>query len=711
VREKITSICRGISNRINRIISGNKNNRKSSGISRKYSLISLRNYKIKSRLIVSFGILVLMPILLLGLTSLIVSKKAMESKISSYSSQIMKQIGRNIDSEMIKIEDTVKSIAFDSSIQDYIRLKDNDSYSDYEKFVISNNIYNIISNRVILQNALKDLGIITNKNEKYGTSKVQDLPDEMIKILRDSSEQADGAISWNFDLTSGLGIYTSSVIKSLATSEKKGVIFGTVNSNVFTDIYKNVDIGGNGDIFIINSKGIIISSKDNSLIGKAYHDSSIIDSITKQNNISGQEKSSFKDGNGKNLVSYAPMRNADWYIVGVTPLSYINSEAGFLRNNVLVIGSIAFCLAMLVALVISRSISKPLNKLVGLMSQAKEGNFDLHVIDNSKDEISEVIFAFDEMVKKISKLVLEVKELTASVADSTKVIAEVSVHSYATSEEIAATASEIARGASDQAAGVLSGMENINILSKGINVVSNNVTNVDKILESTKKLEEEAKYSINVLNEKMTETSDASNKIINDINILNSDVKQIQTVVEMIVSIAEQTNLLSLNAAIEAARAGEAGRGFAVVADEVRKLADQSKEASIQINNIINSIQKKTENTTKEANSTKNILQQQTNALHKTDNAFRVMFEAMADISSGLVNMKGSVGEIVTARDKTTAAIEGISSVSEETAATTEQVAASTQEQIGGIQRVSELADNLNSLVGKLNSAVDLFKI
>jgi methyl-accepting chemotaxis protein len=705
---KIRNIFTSVSDRRNRVIRRNKNSSKNKRM-RRSSLISLRNFKIKSRLIVSFGILVLTPIILLGLTSYIVSKKAMETKISSYSSQIMDQIGKNIESEMTKVEDTVKSIAFDTTVQNLTGYKDDNS--DYEKYINTNSVNNAISNRIILQNSIRDLGVIINEGQKYGTAKAQDLPIETIKILKNAAEEADGRLTWNFDQANGLDIFTASVFKILLTAENKGIIFGTINTRAFSDIYKNIDMGGNGDIFIINSEGIIVSGKQESLVGKPYPDSSIINSITKHKSASGEEKRFFKDGDEKNLVSYAPLKNSDWYIVGVTPLSYINSEAGFLRVNVIVIGAAAFIIAMLVALVISRSISNPLSKLVELMSQAKEGNFDIHVMDSSRDEISEVIHAFDEMVKKISKLILEVKELIASVTDSTKVIAEVSVHSYATSEEIAATVSEIARGASDQAAGVSRGMENINILSQGINVVNNNVTNVDKILGATKKLEEEARYSINILNEKMMETSGASNKIINDINTLNLDTKQIQTVVEMIVSISEQTNLLSLNAAIEAARAGEAGRGFAVVADEVRKLADQSKEASIQINNIINGIQKKTELTAKEANSTKIILQHQTDALHKTDNAFRVVFEAMGDISLGLSNMEGSVREIVAARDKTAAVIEGISSVSEETAATTEEVAASTQEQIGGIQKVSELADKLNNLVDKLNSAVGMFKI
>ena len=224
-------------------------------------------------------------------------------------------------------------------------------------------------------------------------------------------------------------------------------------------------------------------------------------------------------------------------------------------------------------------------------------------------------------------------------------------------------------------------------------------------------MKQEAIISVKTLNNKAEETNKASTKIAEDVNILNSNIKDIKGIVELIVDIAEQTNLLALNAAIEAARAGESGRGFAVVADEVRKLADKSKESSVQINKIINDIQHKTEVVVKEATSSSIIIKQQMDAVEKTDTAFKTIFEGMDQIDNQLEEMVVSINEIVNSKDKTKIAMESISSVSEETAATTEQVSAGAQEQIEGIQKVSQFAEELNIVVEKLNSAIDQFKI
>lgn len=681
----------------------------------KYELI-LRRTKIKMRLIISYGILVLIPLTIIGFASVLQSRNTLDDKISDFASQMMGQTGVNLSDEMDENNNLARMVITEPGFQNYLENKQTMSFLD--SYYKTSELNSAITSKLATKNDMTSLGILSVDNTKIGKFSTQ-LSDDIINKISNLSNQSKGKFVWTLQKNSiGYSIYTSAQINSLKNGSDLGIVIEELNPKIFTNIFKNIDLGKGSDMFIIDSNGMIIANKDEKLIGTNFSEDKVINKIQETekslNNTEVPVKSKkrfFTTNDGISLISYAPLNGSDWYVVGVIPYSHLNSESNTLRNNTIIIGIISFVFAMIVALIISRSISNPLGKLVSLMNKAKEGNLTLHVTDYCKDEIGEVTSSFEDMVGKINILVKDVKILAENVSDNTKLIAEVSEYSFASSEEIAATMSEIAKGASDQAVSVNEGMNCMNSLSEGINMVNGKTQNVYLVLEEIKKVKEEAVISVKTLSDKAEKTNEASVKIVEDVNILNSDIKDIKVIVKLIVDVAEQTNLLALNAAIEAARAGEAGRGFAIVADEVRKLADKSKQASVQIDKIISDIQEKTEIVVKEANISSVTVREQMNAVGKTDAAFKTIFENMNQIDNQLKEMVESIGEIVKSKDRTKIEMESISSISEETAATTGQVSDATQEQIKNIQKVSEFAQELNELVENLNGAISQFKV
>lgn len=222
------------------------------------------------------------------------------------------------------------------------------------------------------------------------------------------------------------------------------------------------------------------------------------------------------------------------------------------------IGLAALVLIVL-ALSITRSITKPIQAAVELAENVSRGDLRSQIAVSGRDEISVLLGALAEMNSWLTKIVARVRDNSQSIASGADQIAVGNMDLSQRTEEQAASLEETA-------------------------------ASMEELTTTVKQNAENARHG-NELAANASQTATDGGKVVgrvvstmNEISRSSAQVAQIITVIE---GIAFQTNILALNAAVEAARAGEQGRGFAVVAGEVRTLAQRSATAAKEIKDLI----------------------------------------------------------------------------------------------------------------------------
>jgi len=531
-----------------------------------------------------------------------------------------------------------------------------------------------------------------------------------------------------------------------------GVIVAHVDLTLLWPIMQNnVGLGETGETYLVDAttKTLLSPSRfegrDAIVNETAITTDAVEETIAQQKTFTG-EYTDYRDVTV--LGSTARIDELGWIVVGELDTNEAYAAINSLLQIVLLVGSIAAIIILVVAYLIARSISRPIRQLTDAATRIANTQQNEYVDIKSRNEVGLLASAFNTMTENLQVMMeterkskANLENMVTKYTDFVRRVAEgdltqrLALQSHATesteddlyqlgvnlnamveglsgmaqqireaaagvasaaAEILAATTQQIA-SSTEQDAAVTQTMTTVEEVRTTVKQTSERAQNVAESSRQSVEISRLGQDSVSDSIQGMSQLRQRVESIAENILMLSERTQQIGEIIDTVNEIANQSKLLALNASIEAARAGEEGKGFAVVAMEVRQLAEQSREATARVRDILNQIQQATNTAVMVTEEGSKGAENGMSLVERAGEAIRDLTQTIDVAAQAAIQIAASTHQQTNGMDQLASAMSAIKQATMQTAASTRQAERSAQD--------------LNTMASEMQKAVARYRL
>lgn len=417
-------------------------------------------------------------------------------------------------------------------------------------------------------------------------------------------------------------------------------------------------------------------------------------------------------------ILYLPLVNSDGTIIGAIEAG-VESASVNKTINTQILGIVGFsivfvALAAVAVVLLSKGLVNGLTAVRKFLHKIVHGELGAQpdeALAKRDDELGDIYRMAIRLQNTLRQIVNEIKLSATHLNEAADRLTDMAQDTNNVVDDVIVAVGEISQGAKQQADDTSETNDNIMRMGKQI---ENIVDEVENLNQNAVKMAEEGTESeriINELNISNTETKEAVMQVAEQITLMSDSIRDITSALDMIRNVADETTLLALNASIEAARVGEAGRGFAVVAQQINKLAEQSNSSIGKIEKVIENVVTTSEKMVVIMSDVKGKMDQQQGKLDETMSKSVAVANEVESSKQKIEMIRDNVDRLSEFGAAIGGVVSNLAAVSYENAASADNTKNSADAMSGTMVELKEASMNLVELSKELERSLGLFKL